>query len=115
MNFMRFAQERNRMCNTYKNTCKCCPIAETTTAICGSWCLRHPEEAAAVVERWAEEHPVKTRQSEFLKMFPNAMIYKESIDFCPHKADRTYTPDEGCMNTNCLDCKKDYWLAEVEG
>lgn len=74
------------------------------------------EEAVTVVENWAKEHPVKTRQSEFLKMFPNAPISHNTIDICPSKVDvlqkcPKVTP--GTLNM-CVFCKREYWLAEVE-
>lgn len=59
-----------------------------------------------------EERPIKTRQSEFLKMFPKAKIKNNAIDICPLATDAKF----GCKSAiaSCKDCKKDYWLAEVE-
>ena len=67
-------------------------------------------------EKWAKEHPVKTRQSEFLKMFPNVPFSHNTIDICPSKVDvlqkcPKVTP--GTLNM-CVFCKREYWLAEVE-
>lgn len=33
----------------------------------------YEEEAVAIVEKWSAEHPKKTRQSEFLKIFPTVI------------------------------------------
>lgn len=53
-----------------------------------------PEEVVAEVEEWAKEHPVKTRQSEFLKMFPNAsVIANGTLGICPKSLDK---------NRNCF-------------
>ena len=42
------------------------------------------EEAVDAVERWANEHPVKTRQSELLKLFPNAKSDETGVSYiCP--------------------------------
>lgn len=75
-------------------------------------------------ERWAKrileargETPgekKKTRQSEFLKMFPNAVKIDGIPDFCPRVMDLKYMPSGGCENIACGVCKKCYWEAEVE-
>lgn len=68
-----------------------------------------------IVEKWAKEHPAKTRQSEFLKMFPDAPIYPDTglVRVSPCQVDRAL-----CGNcptgTNCIKCRKKFWLAEVE-
>lgn len=73
----------------------------------------NPEQAVVRVERWAKDHPVKTRQSEFLKRFPNAMINKSDGVLC-------ITPCSiegesiGCINgKSCGDCRREYWSEEV--
>ena len=71
------------------------------------------EEMVSKVEQWAKDHPVKTRQSEFLKMFPNAKIQDDVIWVCPKVIDHNYRPKENCYEINCLDCKREFWLAEV--
>lgn len=84
-------------------------IYNTNTDSCAS-------EIVAAVEKWAKEHPAKTRQSEFLKMFPNAPISHNTIDICPSKVDvlqkcPKVTP--GTLNM-CVFCKRKYWLTEVD-
>lgn len=74
-----------------------------------------------------DEHPRKTRQSEFLKMFPNAVLIARDwlqyhsdtkddcpvIDICPHKVDTTLEVD--CKDVrSCYVCRKEYWQAEME-
>ena len=41
------------------------------------------EETISKVEQWAKEHPIKTRQNKFLKMFPNADLCQDVIDISP--------------------------------
>ena len=74
----------------------------------------HPEEAVAIIQKWAEEHPAKTRQSEFLKMFPNAKIERGVVDLCPKYTDHTFKVPEKCSVIGCNNCRKEYWLSEVE-
>lgn len=73
------------------------------------------EEIVSRVEQWAKEHPVKTRQSEFLKMFPNASVgYNGTLVICPSQADKKAVA--GCIRSerNCDKCKRDFWLAEIK-
>lgn len=53
----------------------------------------------------------KTRQSEFLKIFPKAKMCDGVIFACPINL-----PDfVGCYHySDCVECKKDFWLAEVK-
>lgn len=53
----------------------------------------------------------KTRKSEFLKMFPNALINEdpETIAICPQRVDGRIECD-----SKCYQCHKDFWLAEVK-
>lgn len=78
-----------------------------------------------IVEQWAKAHPVKTRQSEFLKMFPNAQKSLNGVlDICPRKFEpkkyKSTTPDKVCVNGNaddeypCDECCRDFWLKEIE-
>lgn len=68
------------------------------------------------LKKWAKENPVKTRQSEFLKMFPNVIIDHTlgCIFIAPCELDRAKYNYETCYNKNCKECKSDYWLQEVE-
>ena len=73
------------------------------------------EGMVKAAEQWAAEHPAKTRQSEFLKMFPDAPIYPDTglVRVSPCQVDRAL-----CGNCptgiDCIECRKAFWLAEVE-
>lgn len=102
-----------KICRKYHYTnCKSCPMW-------GERCnLRmmndaHLDKANEIILNWCKEHPVKTRQSEFLKMFPNVELIKgEVINICPNIIDSQYGAD--CTRLTCDECRKKYWLAEVE-
>lgn len=66
------------------------------------------------LEKWAKEHPIKTRQSEFLKMFPNATIRNGCIDILPCVVDQWI--HDLCINgcSACDACRKSFWQQEVE-
>ena len=107
------------MCNMHKPYCDECPLgkeAHRRNYPCNAFEIDNPEECVKIVEKWSAEHPKKTRQSEFLKMFPNARITigDTSIGINPCYIDATYTPrEDGCTN-DCNDCRKEYWSQEVD-
>lgn len=69
--------------------------------------------AVEFVERWATAHPIKTRQSEFLKHYPGARIL---VHGCLNACPMNVFSDTGinCNAQPCFECKKEFWLAEVE-
>lgn len=71
-----------------------------------------PISLVSQVEQWAAEHPVKTRQSEFLKHYPNAKIFSGCLNACP--MDVFGDTEFNCNHQPCYECKKAFWLAEVE-
>ena len=74
---------------------------------------RDNTRAVKFVERWDAEHPVKTRQSVFLKHYPGARI---TIDGYLHTCPMDVFSDTGinCGAQTCHECRKAFWLAEVE-
>ena len=115
MDAVEFLKGRTRMCNYYMNICRNCPGNEVE--YCATLCAA-AIDLVPIVERWAEEHPAKTRQSEFLKMFPGAeMTDGVYINICPARISGKYRGDDGicCMaGMGCDECKRDFWLKEIE-
>lgn len=116
MDAVEFLRERRRMCNAQDN-CGTCPIG----IVCDDYFVNHnysQEKASGMVstvEQWAKEHPIKTRQGEFLEQWPNVLMGSTgTIALCPKYVNRLYRPGLGCDATICGNCKKDFWLAEVE-
>lgn len=77
------------------------------------------EGMVKAAEQWAAEHPVKTRQSEFLKQWPEAALTKDGvIAICPLAISAAYRHGKGACNKGnsdtCADCKRQFWSAEVE-
>lgn len=70
------------------------------------------------VEKWAKEHPVKTRQSVFLEQFPNVRLDTNGIiDILPCRVDQKQYPFNGkdcCKFQSCGDCRRKFWAQEVE-
>mgnify|MGYP007008580021 FL=1 len=71
------------------------------------------EGMVKAAEQWAAEHPIKTRQSKFLKHYPDARILPHGcLNACP--MDVFSDADINCNAQPCFECKKEFWLAEVE-
>lgn len=74
--------------------------------------------AVKFVERWAADHPIKTRQSEFLKHYPEAELAQDGIlMICPTSISAAYREKDGSYDSrsdSCTECRRKFWLAEVE-
>ena len=114
MDAVEFLKEKERMCSK----CTMCPADKQNNGFdmdCDDLEVKKPEELVAIVEKWSAEHPVKTRQNEFLKMFPNPNLMRDGvISICPRYTDVNHRKQAECYDTDCVDCMKEYWLAEVE-
>lgn len=115
-----FVKEYSRLCDAYrlpqKSACRTdCPFINMRCAFPENVNINHPErfeKTYNIVEKWSDTHPVKTRQSEFLKMFPNAVIDEDNGILCIRPCD--IDESIGCTNgKGCDDCYRKYWLAEV--
>lgn len=111
MDAVKYFKEARRMCNTHK-ACEKCPIK--SLCVTSYEHIENPEKIVSLVENWVAEHPAKTRQSEFLKMFPKARRNDSGVLVtCPVNVDGTFK----CARFKgkfCGDCLEEYWLAEVE-
>lgn len=116
MDAVEFFKTVNRLCKNQRH-CAECPICKngvSCMAKADDDSIKSIEETVSKVEEWAKEHPVKTRQSEFLRMFPDAETDESGIlIFCPRKFDPVNINSVHCHRHVCLECRKDYWLAEV--
>lgn len=120
MDAVEYIKEAKRICKS-RSVCKSvsgkCPLLDenghctATVDICAADIIEKAEKAVQIVEQWAKDHPVKTRQSEFLKMFPNARIEGDVIDIIPCNIEKEMR--KCCGDRNCNECCKDYWLTEV--
>lgn len=111
MDAVKFLKQFNRMCKTYNDDgCKECPAYRYR---CGEEFDGQEEDGVSIVEQWAKEHPTKTRQSEFLKMFPNAVVMTGGV-LCIRPCDVDNTIKNLCKTTNCGICRRDFWLKEIE-
>lgn len=109
-----------RMCNYFgdsacSNEHESCPLRGKRCAV-----LHHTkeklEELNALILRWVKAHPVKTRQSEFLKQYPGAMIDKNDriLSIMPCLMEPEYEIYASVCDGECEKCRKEYWLEEIE-
>lgn len=77
------------------------------------------EDMVEMMKEWAKEHPLKTRQSEFLKMFPDARVFQGTLAINPCQIEVSRLNTEECHTysdneAGCLACRDKYWNEEVE-
>lgn len=119
MDALKFIEERNRMCDYYTKEdgaegCADCPECDSACNV-----VRYvTPEYISDVEKWSQEHPRKTRQSDLLEMFPTARLDCHGVLMvCPANIDVSNCADDGlCANPNreCGDCRREFWMQEVE-
>ena len=110
-----------RMCNTLIKNCEQCGLnGGFHYDGCQEYMLENPEKAVEIITKWTKEHPIKTRQSEMLKMFPMTRLNDEGvIDIapCAIEKSRFRKNSERICNTpekSCKQCRNEYWNEEVE-
>lgn len=110
MDAVEFLRDFRRMCLSYDN-CTGCELRGAECSPMEEDCDH--EKVIRVVEEWAKEHPVKTRLSEFLKLFPNASVTQ--IDGCPASCIKIFDLTANCKDSEkCSDCKKKFWLTPIK-
>lgn len=116
MDAVEYLKTLRRMCNAEYRECEYGKRSGFDP--CMVWRNSHPEEAVSIAEKWAAEHPAKTRQSEFLKLFPGAGPTKDGVlSICPNTFSPVYKDEMGLCNwhyTECDNCCRKFWFAEVE-
>lgn len=114
MDAVEYVKQRERMCSYYGSCDKC-----LANKVMGCAALAKISQMVPIVEQWVKEHPVKTRQSEFLKQWPDAKIGDDgypSVGPCQLYKDMEEKDENGvcCKNCGCGICRRDFWLKEIE-
>nr|DAH36368.1 MAG TPA: DM DNA binding domain [Caudoviricetes sp.]DAH41378.1 MAG TPA: DM DNA binding domain [Caudoviricetes sp.] len=109
MDAVEFLVNKARYCIFSGCNCDKCQIFNECASDLDSLTKKQAQRMVDVVEQWTKEHPIKTRQSEFLKIIPNATMDGDVIGLCPMGLEGTL-----CKPKNCAQCRRDYWLQEVE-
>ena len=115
MDAVDFLNEGTRMCNNYE-ACVGCPMYPMDDCCMVKMNLK---QMISIVEQWAKEHPVKTRQSDFLKQYPDAEISDDGLPTVApcqlyvgliHGESQKDCEDRGV----CDKCRHDFWLKKIE-
>lgn len=117
MDAIKYFKLKRKMTLNCQTDCRTCGLSRYNNGIgisCRNLEAQNADKAIEIVEKWAEEHPPKTRMSDFLEKFPRARVlkygYGKYIEICPANIDNTRT----CPNGECKKCKFEYWNEEVE-
>lgn len=110
MDAVEFNKEFSRFCSNH--VCSKCPINMLQNFTCTIQSRGdNAESVVELVEGWAKDNPIKTRQREFLKMFPDADFCQNVIDISPCSIEKEMK--KCCGDRECDECKRTYWLTEV--
>ena len=120
MEALEFLKEHKRMCNEYSrsyNGCCDCPLV-SHCSISSVASDDDNKKTVDVVEQWSKDHPRKTRQSVFLEQYPEAAIDSYGVlNLCPTPISKSHRNIYGScphVSGNCYDCRREFWMQEVE-
>ena len=117
MDAVEFLKQFNRMCKTYiYGSCTECPAYKCR---CGDQFDGQEEDGVSIVEQWAKEHPVKTRQSEFLKQWPDAEVGEDGLPVvapCQLNLELIHCGSAADCESRgvCDECRREFWMQEVK-
>ena len=122
MDTVKFIEERRRMCKSFDTGCNGCPAfnACNNNLCCavGNESTLDATAQIAIVEEWSAAHSRKTRQDVFLEQYSETALDKHGIiQICPTQLSSAYRSDKpGCTNSHiaCSDCRRGFWMQEVE-
>ena len=114
MDAVEYVKQRERMCNYYVS-CGDCPSGDYH----GCASLNEIPNMVPIVEKWAKEHHVKTRQDEFFNQWPDAEIGGDGLpSIAPCQLDVRLIDGESpkdCEDRGVCDkCRRDFWLKEIK-
>ena len=113
MDAVKYLKTLRRLCES-KERCPGCVLYNKEDSCCIADIGESAEDTVQIVEQWGKDHTVKTRKSEFLKLFPNAEMVSIERTFCIAHFD----PTKKCKKTNpsdeqCIACRYRFWNEEV--
>lgn len=122
MDTVKFIEERNRMCKSFDAGCKGCPAfnvcEDDLSCAVGQLSTLDATAQIAIVEEWSAAHPRKTRQSVFLEQYPEARIGDDGVlQIYPCLISASHRNARGncvTMGRKCPDCRREFWMQEVE-
>lgn len=108
MDAVKFVEERRRMLAVIEENPKYSLFNMSDCA----------EDVVKEVEEWSAAHLCKTRQSAFLEHYPEAVLDEYGVlRLCPSDISAAHREsDGGCgyPEQRCTDCRRKFWMQEVE-
>lgn len=104
-----FLREQERICKAFGHSlsdaeCDKCPIGQACNndnyEYCPNWMGAYPVKAIAIVQKWSDEHPVKTIKEDFLEKYPQAV---QTYDDLPVVCAKHLGYGVVCFN-DCAEC-----------
>lgn len=117
MDAVKFIEERNRMCKSFDKYCYGCPAWDGSCKLgTGTYLKCEAAKQVEIVEEWSAAHPRKTRQSVFMDQYPEVAIDNcGNLMICPKLISTDYRNRYGnCIKRLCSDCRREFWMQEVE-
>ena len=105
MDAVKYQRTIARLCLKVK--CSDCPIwlaRKDKSRGCKFFLIDYPEEAVAIIEKWADEHPEKTMLQDLLEKYPNTLLDDGIPRFCPHHLGYTKCEPDFCSSIKCKIC-----------
>ena len=105
---MATTKDLKRMCDSYEE-CSDCPLGDQG---CGDSVSGLPNNVNEIVDKWVEEHPVKTYAMDFFEKFPNARRNEEGTPATLVCRKELYSDELPCI-WYCGGCTK-CWNREMK-
>lgn len=116
MDAVKFIEERKRLCKMYSG-CTVCPVyRDNDTCLFSDTNGGTPDEQVKILQVWSDAHPRKTRQSMLLEQWPKVEKDNNGLcTLCPKHFDTgVFCVSDGGTLKVCTDCRREFWLQEVE-
>lgn len=118
MDAVEYLNQVKRMCNGFELCSECPLFSGSNPRRCMETIAFYRSDdfdarmLVEKVEKWAKDHPKKTRQSELQKIITGTSLNNEGvISICPMLLTKNVPCKRGLP---CADCQREYWLEEIE-
>ena len=109
-----------RMCDKKRGIdCDVCELNKNKKySSCELFMMKEPEKAVEIIEKWSDEHQIKTRQDKFLEQYPDTLVDAQGIiNISPCMIERQrFNQTKDCSNPNisCRECREQFWGEELK-
>lgn len=115
MDVAKFIMTMRRICQN--SNCNDCVISSFCGKTWNGWTEIDTEEAVEIVEKWVEDHSIKTRLTEYKKVFPDCRLRDDgypAVDPCLIIVG-SYCNEDDCVKfSTCNECRKHFWDDVIE-